>query len=146
MDRSTAILITFLMIIGIVILITAAPSCSTSNDLQPQTATATTNVDTIAMDYPYEWDTMHYNRIISYINGSATSMKYNLTVTFNEEFIQIVDNDLKSYGDENLIFVGHWTNKYTFVIDDNHGVATINLKTGYMTIRYSDYTKEIYTH
>lgn len=137
MSRSTAILITFLMMIGLAIL---ASSCGT----KPQTIAAKSPVDTLTTDYPYTWDTVKYNRIISYINGEATSLDYDLSVMFNEEFIEITDNDtdIKTI----VIFVGHWSNKYTFIIDNNYGVCTVNLKTGYMTIRYQDNKKEIYTH
>lgn len=136
MSRSTAVLITFLMMLGIAIL---ASSCG-SNEPQPETTTST--IDTIS--YPYTWDAVHYDRIISVISGEATSLDYNLTVTFNEEFIEMVDNDTNIK--IRVIFIGNWTNKYTFVIDNNLGVATINLKTGFMTINYNDGKKEIYTH
>ena len=146
MKRSTAVLLLFLLVLGLTILITAA-SCSSSSDLRPQTAitsSSITSVDTI--EYPYEkWDTMYYSRMISYINGEASSIDYDkLTVVFNEEFIEITDHQL---GEQpTLIYVGHWTNKFTFIIDNNYGVVTVNLKTGYMTIRYGSYSKEIYTH
>ena len=130
----------WLLYVIIAIIVFLASSCGT----KPQTIAAKSPVDTLTTDYPYTWDTVKYNRIISYINGEATSLKYNLSVMFNEEFIEITDNDLDL--ETKVIFVGRWSNKYTFIIDNNYGVATVNLKTGYMTIRYQDNKKEIYTH
>ena len=130
----------WLLYVIIAIIVFLASSCGT----KPQTIATKSPVDTLTTDYPYTWDTVKYNRIISYINGEATSLKYNLSVMFNEEFIEITDNDLDL--ETKVIFVGHWSNKHTFIIDNNYGVCTVNLKTGYMTIRYQDNKKEIYTH
>lgn len=133
MSRSTAILIAFLMMIGIAIL---ASSCSD----EPQPEITITQVDNTI---PYNWDTIHYTRIISSIGGETTSLNFNIKVTFNEEFIEIVNTEFK---EDPIIFVGRWSNKYTFIIDNNYGVATVNLKTGFMTIIYQGDMKEIYTH
>ena len=146
MKRSTAVTLSFLLVLGLTALITAV-ACSSSNDLQPQTTitgASTTTVDTI--EYPYEkWDTMYYTRIISYVLGEATSLDYNLLVKFNEEFIEIIDTDNIDFPP--LVYVGRWkTDKCTFTIDDNYGIVTVNHKTGFMTIRYGDGKKEIYTH
>lgn len=128
------------MMLGIAIL---ASSCGSNEELQPSASYAQiVMVDTI--DYVYTWDTVYYNRLISIIDGEATSLDYNLSVSFNEEFIEIVDNDAEIKS--NIIFIGRWTNKCTFVIDNNFGIIIVNLKTGFMTINYKDGKKEIYTH
>jgi len=138
MSRSTAVLITFLitflMMIGLAIL---ASSCSNEQNLQKQT----TQVE--ILDYPYEWDTVHYNRIISSVNSETTSIKFDIKVTFNEEFVEIVNIE---FVEEPIIFIGRWTDKCTFIIDNNFGVVSINLSTGFMTIVYQGDIKEIYTH
>lgn len=143
MSRSTAVLITFLMMLGIAIL---ALACGSNKEPQPVSTITQVDKTIDTISYPYTWDTAHYDRIISCIQGEATSLDYDITITFNEEFIEITNNEFDSYEDNSVIFIGHWTNKYTFVIDNNFGVATVNLKTGFMTINYNDGKKEIYTH
>jgi hypothetical protein len=140
MSRSTAVLITFLMMLGIAIL---ASSCGDSNEPQPEITITQVNTTIDTVSYPYTWDTVHYDRLIAVVNNDATSMNFDLTVKFNEEFIEIINND---YEDNSVIFIGRWTDKSRFVIDNNLGVAIINLKTGFMTINYNDGKKEIYTH
>lgn len=100
------------------------------------------NPEITEVQYPYEWDTVSYNRIISYVGYETTSLNFNIKVTFNEEFIEIVNTE---FTEDPIIFIGRWTNKYTFVIDDNKGVITVNLKTRFMTIQYQNNIKEIYT-
>lgn len=115
-----------------------ASSCGDSNESPtiveiPQTT-----------EYPYDWDSVKYNRIISSIGGETTSIEYDITVKFNEEFIEIVNNEFPK--EEPIIWIGGWTDKATFTIDNNLGTIIINHNTGFMTINYNGVMKEIYTY
>lgn len=117
-----------------------ASSCGENTNDQPEITI--TQVDT-NIEYPYEWDTINYSRIISYVSSVTTSMNMNIHVQFNEEFVEIASIEMK---EEPVIYIGRWTDQTTFIIDNNVGVININLKTGYMTINYNGGMKEIYTH
>lgn len=128
MSRSTAVTAVFLIILGLAILITAASCC---NKLQPQAT---------VVDNPTSWDSVEYNSIDCYVNNTKTNIVYNLEIVYNKEYIEINNNE-ESF---TVKFIGHWSNNNTFVMQNNVGIATVNLKTKYLTIRYSDFTKEIY--
>lgn len=140
-SRSTAILIAFFVLIGLVILILT--SCSESPKSPESTITIDLR-DTTITKYPYTWDSVKYDRIISHINDSTTSLKFDITVRFNEEFIEIINNEFPK--EEPVIWIGGWKDKMTFIIDNNVGVVIINHNTGFMTIHYNGGMKEIYTH
>lgn len=131
---------TWLLYAIILAIAVLASSCG-SNEPQPEITI--TQVDT-TIEYPYTWDSIKYNRIITSIDGETTSIEFDITVRFNEEFIEIINNEFPKEGP--VIWIGGWTDKATFTIDDNLGTVKINHNTGFMTIHYNGGMKEIYTH
>jgi hypothetical protein len=127
----------YLIIAFIVIL---ASSCG-SNEPKPEITITQADV---SIEYPYQWDSIKYNRIISSIGGETTSINFDITVKFNEEFVEIINNEFPN--EEPIIWIGGWKDKMTFEIGNNRGTATVNHKNGFMTIHYNGGMTEIYTH
>lgn len=129
------------LLYAIILAIAVLASSCGSNEPQPEITI--TQVDT-KIEFPYTWDSIKYNRIIINTDDKTTSIELDTKVTFNEEFIEIVYEN--SLGNEPIIWIGGWTDKTTFTIDNNLGTIIINHNTGFMTIHYNHGMKEIYTY